>query len=46
MNWGVPSFTRYFVILLLIFLFSLFQIYNFRQNYDLGFIFGYEESDF
>ena len=46
MNWGVPSFTRYFVILLLVFFFALYEIHDFKKNYQDNFLFETKESEF
>lgn len=46
MKWGMPSLTRYFVILFIAFLVSVYMIHDFKDKYQSAFLFDVEESDF
>lgn len=46
MNWGVNSFTRYFVILFIAFLVSVYLIYDFKNQYQADFTLGAEKVEF
>lgn len=46
MNWDVPSFARYFVILIVAFLVALYQIHTFKNKIDLNSFFYDESSNF
>ncbi len=46
MSGGVTSFTRYFIILFIAFLISIYLIYDFKNTYQTDFTFGTEEAQF
>lgn len=46
MNWDVPSFARYFIILIVAFFVALYQIHVFNTKIDLNTFFADESSNF
>ncbi len=46
MSGGTNSFTRYFIILLIVFLVSVYLIYDFKNTYQSDFTFGAEKVEF